>query len=95
MCDGAAVVAFEATQRQGRVRHSVSALRVLQSPPAAIPRTTAGDGLSPAQQTRTSTMDTIGSVTRRDDGRYEGELRTLSIRTEIAIVPVGDKASPS
>jgi uncharacterized protein (DUF736 family) len=40
-------------------------------------------------------MATIGSVTRRDDGRYEGELRTLSIRTEIAIVPVGDKALPS
>ena len=33
-------------------------------------------------------MATIGSVTKRDDGRYEGELRTLSIRAEIAIVPV-------
>ena len=25
-------------------------------------------------------MATIGSVTKRDDGRYEGELRTLSMR---------------
>jgi uncharacterized protein (DUF736 family) len=33
-------------------------------------------------------MATIGSVTKRDDGRYEGELRTLSIRAEIAILPV-------
>ena len=40
-------------------------------------------------------MATIGSVTKRDDGRYEGELRTLSIRAEIAIVPVTDKASPN
>ena len=40
-------------------------------------------------------MATIGSVTKRDDGRYEGELRTLSIRADIAILPVGDKASPT
>ena len=40
-------------------------------------------------------MATIGSVTKRDDGRYEGELRTLSIRAEIAIVPVTDKVSPN
>jgi uncharacterized protein (DUF736 family) len=38
-------------------------------------------------------MATIGSVTKRDDGRYEGELRTLSIRADIAVVPVGEKAS--
>jgi uncharacterized protein (DUF736 family) len=40
-------------------------------------------------------MATIGSVTKRQDGRYEGELRTLSVRAEITIVPVGDKASPN
>jgi uncharacterized protein (DUF736 family) len=40
-------------------------------------------------------MATIGSVTKRDDGRYEGELRTLSIHAEIALVPVTDKASPN
>ena len=40
-------------------------------------------------------MATIGSVTKRPDGRYEGELRTLSIRADIVIVPVGDKASPN
>ena len=40
-------------------------------------------------------MATIGSVTKRDDGRYEGELRTLSIRAEITILPVGDKTSPN
>ena len=40
-------------------------------------------------------MATIGSVTKREDGRYEGELRTLSIRAEISIVPVGDKMSPN
>ena len=33
-------------------------------------------------------MATIGSVTKRDDGRYEGELRTLTIRADIAILPV-------
>ena len=38
-------------------------------------------------------MATIGSVTKRDDGRYEGELRTLSIRAEIAILPVGEKTA--
>ena len=40
-------------------------------------------------------MATIGSVTKRDDGRYEGELRTLTIRADIAILPFADKASPS
>ena len=40
-------------------------------------------------------MATIGSVTKRDDGRYEGELRTLSIRADIAILPVGEKVSPN
>jgi len=38
-------------------------------------------------------MATIGSVTKREDGRYEGELKTLSVRAEIAILPVGDKVS--
>ena len=40
-------------------------------------------------------MATIGSVTKRDDGHYEGELRTLSIRADITIMPVTDKASPT
>jgi uncharacterized protein (DUF736 family) len=40
-------------------------------------------------------MATIGSVTKRDDGRYEGELRTLTIRADIAILPVADKAAPN
>jgi uncharacterized protein (DUF736 family) len=40
-------------------------------------------------------MATIGSVTKREDGRYEGELRTLSVRAEIVILPVADKASQS
>ena len=38
-------------------------------------------------------MATIGYVTKREDGRYEGELRTLSIRADIAILPVADKTS--
>lgn len=38
-------------------------------------------------------MATIGSVTKREDGRYEGELKTLSVRAEIQIVPVHDKSS--
>jgi uncharacterized protein (DUF736 family) len=38
-------------------------------------------------------MATIGSVTKREDGRFEGELRTLTIRADIAILPVADKAS--
>jgi uncharacterized protein (DUF736 family) len=29
------------------------------------------------------------------DGRYEGELRTLSIRAEVVILPVGDKVTPN
>jgi uncharacterized protein (DUF736 family) len=33
-------------------------------------------------------------VTKRSDGRYEGELRTLSTRAEIVILPVPDKVSP-
>ncbi len=40
-------------------------------------------------------MATIGSVTKREDGRYEGELKTLSIRADIAILPVTDKTSDS
>ena len=40
-------------------------------------------------------MATIGSVTKREDGRYEGELKTLSVRAEIVVLPVGDKASPN
>lgn len=39
-------------------------------------------------------MATIGSVTKREDGRYEGELKTLSVRADIIIMPVGDKAAP-
>lgn len=38
-------------------------------------------------------MATIGSVTKREDGHYEGELKTLSVRAEIQIVPVHDKSS--
>lgn len=37
-------------------------------------------------------MATIGSVTKREDGRYEGELKTLSVRADIQIVPVPDKS---
>ena len=40
-------------------------------------------------------MATIGSVTKRVDGRYDGEIWTLSVRASIAIVPVTEKASPS
>ena len=40
-------------------------------------------------------MATIGSVTKRDDGRYEGELRTLSVRAEIVILPITDKSAAS
>jgi uncharacterized protein (DUF736 family) len=40
-------------------------------------------------------MATIGYVTKREDGRYEGELKTLSIRADIAILPVTDKSAES
>ena len=40
-------------------------------------------------------MATIGSVTKREDGRYEGELKTLSVRADIQIVPVSDKSGAS
>ena len=39
-------------------------------------------------------MATIGSVTKREDGRYEGELKTLTMRTDVSIIPVPDKVSP-
>ena len=38
-------------------------------------------------------MATIGSVSKRDDGRYEGELKTLSVRADIALVPIAEKGS--
>lgn len=38
-------------------------------------------------------MATIGYVTKREDGRYDGELRTLTRRAQISIVPVADKPS--
>ena len=40
-------------------------------------------------------MATIGSVTKREDGRYEGEIRTLSVRADIVILPTGDKSAPN
>ena len=40
-------------------------------------------------------MATIGSVTKREDGRYEGELRTLSVRADIVLLPVGEKSAES
>src|SRR6476659_8595683 len=54
----------------------------------------AGRGIGLRRTTkRTTIMATIGYVTKREDGRYEGELKTLSIRADIAILPVTDKAS--
>jgi uncharacterized protein (DUF736 family) len=38
-------------------------------------------------------MTAIGHVTKREDGRFTGELKTLSIRAEIAITPNGGKTS--
>lgn len=38
-------------------------------------------------------MAAIGYVTKLDDGRYKGELKTLSIRAEIVITPNRDKAN--
>ena len=38
-------------------------------------------------------MATIGSVTKREDGRYEGELKTLSVKADIVILPTGDKSA--
>ena len=40
-------------------------------------------------------MATIGSVTKREDGRYEGELRTLSVRADIVLIPAGEKSAES
>ena len=40
-------------------------------------------------------MATIGSVTKRTDDHYDDEIKTLSVRASIAIVPVPEKASPS
>ncbi|MCP4083027.1 MAG: DUF736 domain-containing protein, partial [Planctomycetaceae bacterium] len=38
-------------------------------------------------------MAAIGHVTKLKDGSYKGELKTLSIRAEIVIVPNADKSS--
>ena len=40
-------------------------------------------------------MSTIGLVRKKDDGSYSGRLKTLSINTEIRIVPVKEKKKPS
>jgi uncharacterized protein (DUF736 family) len=40
-------------------------------------------------------MATIGSVTKREDGRYEGVPRTLSVRADIVLIPVGEKSAES
>ncbi len=40
-------------------------------------------------------MATIGSVTKHEDGRYEGEIKTLSVRADIVILPVGNKEAPN
>jgi uncharacterized protein (DUF736 family) len=61
---------------------------------AAMGRMTAGKWVS-AGQRRSEHMATIGTVTKHDDGHYEGELRTLSVRADITIMPVNDKATES
>ncbi len=38
-------------------------------------------------------MAAIGYVTKLEDGRYKGELKTLSIRAEIVMTPNSDKTS--
>lgn len=63
-----------------------------QLQPATICTSPAGNR-SPPDNVRNDTMATIGYVTKREDGRYEGELKTLSVRASIAILPVGDKLS--
>ena len=40
-------------------------------------------------------MATIGSVTKHADGRYEGEIRTLSVRADIVILPIANKEAPN
>ncbi len=40
-------------------------------------------------------MPAIGYVTRQDNGSFRGQLRTLSIRTEIEILPNRSKGSES
>src|SRR5262245_40693456 len=59
---------------------------------AARGRMTAGKWVS-AGQRRSEHMATIGTVTKHDDGHYEGELKTLSIRADITIMPISDKVS--
>jgi uncharacterized protein (DUF736 family) len=40
-------------------------------------------------------MASIGTVIRRADSRYEGELKTLTTKADIAIGPIHDKSSPT
>jgi uncharacterized protein (DUF736 family) len=57
-------------------------------------RALAGAGLAPPDKKRISLMATIGTVTKREDGRYEGELHTLSLRAAITILPI-EKMTPN
>src|SRR5262245_16517651 len=99
MCDDVAGEALDAT-RLRRVLHCVpvparrmrrwGCLRPLACHDAHWPardwprRTRRGIGL----------MATIGTVTKREDGRYEGELHTLSLRAAITILPI-EKMTPN
>jgi len=38
-------------------------------------------------------MSQIGIVTRQNDGSYKGQLKTLSIQSEIRLAPVGSKTN--
>jgi uncharacterized protein (DUF736 family) len=51
----------------------------------------AGD--RPLRQQRRKTMTAIGYVTKNDNGSYKGQLRTVSIRADIDIVPNRDKSA--
>jgi len=73
---------------------SVLAARGMQAPDRQVlsVRRQAGRW-SPATTERNRTMAAIGYVTKLEDGRYQGTLKTLTIRAEVTFTPNPDKSN--
>src|SRR6185369_1967742 len=51
------------------------------------------EGIGPREDIRRKTMTAIGYVTKLENGSYKGQLKTVSIRADIDIVPNRDKSA--
>jgi uncharacterized protein (DUF736 family) len=60
----------------------------------ALPITVSpSQGIGPSRTTGGQTMTAIGYVTKNDNGSYKGQLKTVSIRADIDIIPNRDKSA--